>query len=172
MSAPSRVAPAVSAPGENAKRSEFLSEPKERPSAPVERRGEPLPWQSELDVAIADIDSRLSHPRRRATDVQPTLPQLGQPDITSETIDEIAWRVAELLRQEGAAPKGGEAVAAAIAQTVAAPAPVIDNPFPTERDLMPGGIAISLRIRRPFFRWPFRRRRKRAMITFSDYRVT
>jgi hypothetical protein len=172
MSAPSRSAPPVAAPGEDAQLSEFLSEPVERPSAPVERQGAPLAWQRELDVAIADIESRLSHPRRRATDVQPTLPQLGQPEITSETIDEIAWRVAELLRQEGAAPKAGEAVAAAIAQTVSEPGPGAGSPFPTERERMRGGVAISLRIRRPFFRWPFRRRRKRAMITFSDYRIT
>ena len=35
----------------------------------VNSMGEPLEWQRELDVAIADIDSRLTHPRRRATDV-------------------------------------------------------------------------------------------------------
>ena len=165
MSAPSRTAPGQVTPSEDAQLSEFAREP----AAP--QPGAPLAWQRELDVAIADIDSRLSHPRRRATDVQPTLPQLGQPEITSETIDEIAWRVAELLRQEGTAPKG-EAVAAAIAQTVAADIPGAGRALPPEPEGMPGGIAISLRIRRPFFRWPFRRRRKRAMITFSDYRVT
>jgi hypothetical protein len=166
MSAPSRTAPGANRRSEDAQLSEFASEAAEA------AKGEPLAWQRELDVAIADIDSRLSHPRRRATDVQPTLPQLGQPEITSETIDEIAWRVAEMLRRDGADPKGGEAVAAAIAQTVATPSPA-GNPLPPAgRDQMPGGIAISLRIRRPFFRWPFRRRRKRAMITFSDYRVT
>ena len=131
-----------------------------------------MAWQRELDVAIADIDSRLSHPRRRATDVQPTLPQLGQPEITSETIDEIAWRVSELLRKDGGTPFRADAVAAAISQSVAAPTPGASQPYPAERERMPDGIAVSLRIRRPFFRWPFRRRRKQAMITFSDYRVT
>jgi hypothetical protein len=165
MSAPSRSAPAVSMPGEDVQRSEFAAE--------ANRSGEPLAWQRELDVAIADIDSRLSHPRRRATDVQPTLPQLGQPEITSETIDEIAWRVAQLLRKEGGiTPHGGEAVAAAISETVAAAVPVEPPPFRTERELMPSGIAVSIRLRRPFFRWPFRRRRKRAMITFADYRIS
>ena len=164
MSAPSRTARELYSSGEDAQLSEFVSE---RPARP----GEPLAWQRELDVAIADIDSRLSHPRRRATDVQPTLPQLGQAEITSETIDEIAWRVSELLRKDGTAPKGGDAVAAAIAQAVATPTPSASNPLPPEPERMPGGIAISLRIRRPFFRWPFRRRRKR-MITFSDYRIT
>ena len=137
-----------------------------------ERQGEPLAWQRELDVAIADIDSRLSHPRRRATDVQPTLPQLGQADISSEAIDEIAWRVAELLRKDGTAPSRGEDVAAAISQTVAATPLTPPTPCQPEPERMPGGIAISIRVRRPFFRWPFRRRRKKAMITFSDYRIT
>jgi hypothetical protein len=166
MSAPSRTAPRAAIPSEDAQLSEFASEAHGRP-------GEPLAWQSELDVAIADIDSRLSHPRRRATDAQPALPQLGPTEITSETIDEIAWRVSALLRQDGSTPYRGEAVAAAIAQTVAAPQPK-SAPAAThaEREPLPGGIAIAIRIRRPFFRWPFRRRRKRAMITFADHRIT
>jgi hypothetical protein len=167
MSAPSRTPREVVISSEDAQLSEFASEPEEP------KRGEPLAWQRELDVAIADIDSRLSHPRRRATDVQPTLPQLGQPEITTETIDEIAWRVAQLLRQEGdTLPFRGEAVAAAISQTVAAPKPAAAPPYPAERERMRGGIAVSIRVRRPFFRWPFRRRRRRAMITFADYRIT
>src|SRR5262245_34350019 len=108
MSAPSRATPVVSTTSEDAQLREFASEAQMSP-------GEPLAWQRELDVAIADIDSRLSHPRRRATDVQPTLPQLGEPEISTETIDEIAWRVAELLRKDGAGvPYRGDAVAAAI----------------------------------------------------------
>ena len=86
----------------------------------VQKTGEAAaPWQRELDVAIAEIDSRLSHPRRRATDVQPTLPHLGQPEITSEMIDEIAWRVSELLRGDGGEPAKATAVAAAISRSVA-----------------------------------------------------
>ena len=115
---------------------------------------------------MADLDSRLSHPRRRVADTQLTLPNLGQPDFTSEMIDEIAWRVAELLRSEKAVRAQGEAVAAAIARSVSAPPATEDEPA------LPEGIAVSIRIRRPLFRWPFRRKRRRSMMTFSDYRVT
>ena len=164
MSAPSRAASVVRIPGADAQLSEFASEPGDLTE---------LAWQRELDVAIADIDSRLSHPRRRATDVQPTLPQLGQPEITSETIDEIAWRVAQLLRKDGSTtPYRGDAVAAAISQTVAPPAPVTPPPPRPQRQRLRSGIAVAIRLRRPFFRWPFRQRRKRAMITFSDYRIS
>lgn len=143
-----------------------------------ENAGEPLAWQHELDVAIADIDSRLKHPRRRATDVQPALPHVGQPEITTEVIDEIAWRVAEMLRGDGTAPVQPKAVAAAISKTVSA-APRAARPAPPpplpEPKRLAHGIAMSIRIRKPFFRlpWPFRRRyKKQAMITFSDYRIT
>ena len=139
-----------------------------------EAAGEPLEWQRELDVAIADIDSRLKHPRRRATDVQPGLPQL-----TSEAIDEIAWRVAELLRGNSAAPVPPNAMAEAISKTVAAPPKRAARPPlpPPQREpeprQLPHGIVLSIRIRRPLFRWPFRRRyKKQRMITFSDYRIT
>lgn len=161
MTGPSRINAAVPTPREDAQSSETT--------------GEPLAWQRELDVAIADIETRLSHPRRRVTDVaQPTLPQLGQPEITSEMIDEIAWRVSERLRRHGTQlPDGGtmadfisESVATPDRRAVPPPAPVI------EPRQLPHGIAIAIRIRRPFFRWPFRRRRKRSMITFADHRVT
>jgi hypothetical protein len=163
MTGPNRRTPGVPTAGESAQLSETA--------------GEPLPWQSELDVAIADIDSRLKHPRRRVTDEQPTLPQLGAPEVTSEMIDEIAWRVAELLQRDGKGPVQGTTVAAAIAKTVsAAPPPVRRAPVappPPESRKLSHGIALSIRIRRPLFRWPFRRRyRKQAMITFSDYRIT
>ena len=162
MTGPLRTKP-VADPGEDAQFSEPI--------------GEPLAWQRELDVAIADIDSRLKHPRRRATDAQPALPQPGQLEITPEAIDEIAWRVAELLRGNGSGPVQPEAMAEAISKTVAAPskraarAPA-PPPEPEPRRLS-NGIVLSIRIRRPFFRWLFRRRyRKQRMITFSDYRIT
>lgn len=62
-----------------------------------------LDWQGELDSALADLDQRLTHPRRRATDSQrqPVLPELGQAQITNEVLDEIAWRVAEQIRRQG-----------------------------------------------------------------------
>ena len=129
--------------------------------SPAER----LEWQSELDSALSDIDSRLRHPRRRASDVasQPTLPQLGQFDVTNELLDEIAWRVAEQMKrnQHGAPATPG---------TPAAPVPSA-----APREAMPSGAAIVIRLRRPLFAWKFWRRRSRrreAMITFSDYRVT
>jgi len=136
----------------------------------------PLEWQSELDVAIAEIDSPPSHPRRRATDMQPTLPHLGQPEITSEMIDEIAWRVSELLRGDGGEPARATAVAAAISRSMAA-APLPPRPPappPEEPEQLPQGIVLTIRLRRPFFRlpWPFRRRRRQSMITFSSYRVS
>ena len=129
-----------------------------------EHSGELLEWQGELDVAIAEIDSRLSHPRRRATDAEPAH---TQPQLTPEMIDEIAWRVADLLKRDG--PVQGTTVAAAISKTVAAaPAP------PPEPRRLPEGTAVTIRVRRPFFRlpWPFRRRKRQSMIMFSDYRVS
>lgn len=127
-----------------------------------------LEWQSELDSAMSDLDSKLRHPRRRAGDVgvpQPTLPELGQFDVTNELLDEIAWRVAEQMRrtQAAGAPAGPGAPSAQAA--VAAPPP------PT----MPHGAALIIRLRKPLFSWKFWRRRSRrreAMIPLSDYRVT
>jgi hypothetical protein len=161
MAGPGRITPGVSTPGEDAQPSEA---------------GEPLAWQSELDVAIADIDSRLKHPRRRVTD-EPPAPQNIQPAITSEMIDEIAWRVADLLKRDGSSPVEGTAMAAAISKTVAAPrprAPEPPAPPPPEPKRLPHGIAMTIRVRKPFFRlpWPFRRRRRQAMIMFSDYRIS
>ena len=169
MAGPDRTTPGVSTLGEDAQLSEDAGETLEWQ--------DPLEWQGELDIAIAEIDSRLSHPRRRATDVQPTLPNLGQPEITSEMIDEIAWRVSELLRGDGGAPAKATAVAAAISQsmtTAETRPPRPPAPKPQEPEELPQGIALTIRIRRPFFRlpWPFRRRRRQAMITFSDYRVS
>ena len=169
MAGPGRTTSEVSTLGEDAQPSEESDETLEW--------HDPLEWQGELDIAIAEIDSRLSHPRRRATDIQPTLPNLGQPEITTEMIDEIAWRVSELLRGDGGEPAKATAVAAAISRSTAPPAPVAPRPpapLPQEPEELPAGIAITIRIRRPFFRlpWPFRRRRRQAMVTFSDYRVT
>lgn len=170
MTGPLRPSPEPSLPSEDAQESAIPATP--------------LTWQRELDTAIADIDSRLSHPRRRATDAQPALPHLGQPEITSEMIDEIAWRVAESLRKQGTTPAQGDAVAEAISHAVSAPpraerrasdrtsAAAALPPRPEPRAL-PHGIALTIRIRKPLFRfWPFRRRRRRqAMMLFSDYRV-
>jgi hypothetical protein len=150
VAGPDRVPPGVSTPGEDAQIDE--------------NSGDLLEWQGELDVAIAEIDSRLAHPRRRATDAEPAH---TQPQLTPEMIDEIAWRVADLLKRDGTSQAPGTTVAAAISKTVAA------APTPEPRRL-PEGTAVTIRVRRPFFRlpWPFRRRKRQAMIMFSDYRVS
>jgi len=160
VAGPDRIPPGVSTPGEDAQSNEMP--------------GEPLAWQRELDVAIADIDSRLEHPRRRATDVQAP----AQPQLTPQAIDEIAWRVADLLKRDGNSQAQGPAVAAAISKAVAAPPrtarPAAPPRLPPEPKGLPHGIALTIRVRRPFFRlpWPFRRRKKQGMIMFSDYRIS
>jgi hypothetical protein len=161
MAGHGRITPGVSTPGEDVQ---------------LQETDEPLAWQSELDVAIDDIDSRLEHPRRRVTD-EPAAPQNSQPAVTSEMIDEIAWRVADLLKREGALQAPGTAVAAAISKAVAATSPRAAKPTPPplpEPKRLPHGIAMTIRIRRPFFRlpWPFRSRKRQAMIMFSDYRIS
>jgi hypothetical protein len=118
-----------------------------------------LDWQGELEAHLADLDGRLRHPRRRATDTdrQPTLPELGQVEITTELLDEIAWRVSEQIR---------------FRPIVAAEA---DNPFVSEADLAAGaarkdqrtpdetrqpglrpGKIVMIRFRLPRLPWPFR----------------
>ena len=142
-----------------------------------EPAGEPLAWQRELDVAIADIDSRLTHPppaRHRH-------PAGGAADRTAgshvpEAIEEIARRVAELLRGN-AGPVQPGAMAEAISSVAAAPKRAArSTPPPPVLSRSPSdwrAASCSIRIRRPFFRGLFRRRyRKQRMITFSDYRIT
>ena len=161
---PARIPPVEPAPGEDAQSSETSSEP--------------LEWQNELDVAIADIDSRLRHPRRRATDVHPAATRPGA--MTTEVIDEIAWRVAELLRGDGGPPVKATDVAAAISKTLITPGqraaisrPPAPPASPTESKQLAHGIVLTLRIRKPFFQlpWPFRRRKRQRMIMFSDSRI-
>lgn len=159
----------MSAPGEDEK---------PRAAATPERR---LEWQGELDHAMADLDSRLSHPRRRASDLaEPrSLPQLGSAEVTNELLDEIAWRVAEQIRRAQLvyAPAPGQAPAPAAAPAPApapAPAAAVALPPPPPIDEMPRGISLVIRIRRPLFSWRFWRRRSRrrqSMITLSDFRM-
>jgi hypothetical protein len=133
-----------------------------------------LDWQSELDSAMADLDSRLSHPRRRASDTgaQPTLPQLGPIDITGELLDEIAWRVSQQMRRNQPATVPMEhAARAAVPPAAMAPPPIVDVP-----PRLAPGVALTIRVRRPLFRvrWRFwkKSRRRQAMISFADYRVS
>lgn len=152
----------MSTPGENAQPSATVTSSAtdaaaaEIPFAAAEIPPARLEWQTELDSAMADIDHRLEHPRRRATDAaaQPTLPQLGQIDLTSELLDEIAWRVSEQLRRTQTA--GTEAPAAA----------------PAEPRPQPSGSVITIRIRKPLFRFRLWRRhvREEALISFADSR--
>ena len=117
---------------------------------------EQLEWQTELDSAMEDIDYRLEHPRRRATDraARPTVAQLSQVDLTSELLDEIAWRVAEQVRRA----QSQTAAAAAAAPEVAR---------------VSSGAAMTIRIRKPLFRFRFWRRRVReeSLLSFADSRV-
>ena len=125
-------------PADNAKKDEDLGTPE-------------LEWQSELDATMAAIDSRLVHPRRRATDAgpQPTLPGLGEVKMTAELLDEIAWRVSDQMRRHA----------------LAFPPPVDDRPAPPVKEpgLRPGKV-VMIRYRMPLLPWPFRllqRRRKK-----------
>ena len=126
-------------PADNAKNSEGLSTPE-------------LEWQSELDATMAAIDSRLVHPRRRATDTgpQPTLPELGEVRLTAELLDEIAWRVSDRMRRHA----------------LAFPPPDDDKPpAPAVRETgLRSGKMLMIRYRMPLLPWPFRllqRRRKK-----------
>jgi hypothetical protein len=120
-----------------------------------------LEWQGELDSAMAAIDSRLTHPRRRATDKQlaelPRLPELGDGELTSELLDEVAWRVAEEIRRNPP-----ESV------TPQPPAPVVDAPPADEQLVLRPGKMLMIRYRMPLLPWPLRllqRRRKQHPLT-------
>lgn len=118
-----------------------------------------LEWQSELEASMADIDARLRHPRRRATDGehQPSLPELAQLQLTNELLDEIAWRVAEQIRQHPPL----------IVTT--GPEPMATE-FPSEEPppgLKPGKM-LMIRFRIPLLPWPLRllqRRRRQHPLT-------
>ena len=126
-----------------------------------------LEWQGELDSAMAAIDSRLTHPRRRATDKHldqlPKLPELGDGELTSELLDEIAWRVAEEIRRnpaESASPLP--------------PAPQVDAPAAEENPVLQPGKMLMIRYRMPRLPWPLRllqRRKKQHPLTTAKVRV-
>src|SRR6478752_1001819 len=125
---------------------------------------ERLDWQSELDSAMSDIDSRLRHPRRRANDsaAQPTLPQLGQVDITSELLDEIAWRVSEQIRRSQvstvvSAPVPDTGRGAAENRSPWKSPPQWPEAFEPESKGAASSAAMVIRVRWPLFEWPFRR---------------
>jgi hypothetical protein len=158
----------MSTTGENEQPRAILNAP-----AAHEAAGQPaqrLDWQSELDSAMTDLDTKLSHPRRRASDggEQPTLPQLGQVEITNELLDEIAWRVAQQMRLNAPATVAADQLSDTLSR--ATPPPSAALPEPDTRG-MPQGIAVSIRVRRPLIRWRFwRRTRRRRMISVIDLR--
>lgn len=138
-----------------------------------------LEWQGELESALAEIDDRLTHPRRRASDSArpPVVPELGQA-VTTELLDEIAWRVAQQIQRTGQ-----RATAAAVTEALAHPVPqptvVVTEPpapspdttsqlwpFPSESDgrRTPPDTMLLIRFRLPVLPWPlrlFQRRRRR-----------
>ena len=105
-----------------------------------------LEWQGELDSAMADIDSRLTHRRRRASDADPhpMLPERRPVQLTNELLDEIASRVAEQIRR-----KGGISVPAPVTQA-RKPAPDVQKP-----QLEPGKM-LMIRFKLPLLPWPLR----------------
>jgi hypothetical protein len=151
-------------PGDNAK---------PRATAPPE-----LDWQDELDSAMTDIDTRLTHPRRRATDSgrQAVLPELGALQVTPEILDEIAWRVAEQIRSHGGTVAPG-ALTQALTQSPAPnspPRPPIRRE-PEEPRLAPGKMLL-IRYVMPSLPWPFRllqrrHRKKQHPLTTARVRV-
>jgi hypothetical protein len=142
--------------GDNAKRREVARTPQ-------------LEWQSELDAAMAAIDSRLTHPRRRATDhaadQQPGRPGLGH-ELTPEILDEIARRVAAEIR------RNQPVSVSAPPQPVTPPAPRPDADKPPA--LGPGKMLL-IRYRLPLLPWPFRllqRRHRKKQHPLTTARVS
>lgn len=130
-----------------------------------------LEWQGELDAHLAELDSRLTHPRRRSTDAdrQPALPELGHIEMTSELLDEIAWRVAEQIRRNAVA----EPASPPAPDPAVAPGPALESEI-EETVLRPGKILL-IRYRLPQLPWPFsllqrRRRKKQHPLTTARLR--
>jgi hypothetical protein len=127
-----------------------------------------LDWQGELDTAMADIDDRLTHPRRRASDkhAQPLPAELGQVPITKELLDEIAWRVAQQMRKSGHGGTTAKAVNEALTEARSAK--------PSGPVLQPGKM-VMIRFRLPDVPWPFsllrRFRKKQHPLTTARLRA-
>lgn len=127
-----------------------------------------LEWQGELDTAMAAIDNRLTHPRRRASDrdAAPLPAELGQVPITKELLDEIAWRVAQQMRRSGHGGTTAKAVSEALNESRSAK--------PAEPSLLPGKM-VMIRFRMPELPWPFsllrRFRKKQHPLTTARLRA-
>jgi hypothetical protein len=122
-----------------------------------------LDWQGELDSAMTDLDTRLTHPRRRATDAghPAAAAEAGRVQLTAEMVDEIAWRVAEQLRRTAAEPSSS--------------APPQSRTETAASALAPGKL-LMIRYKMPILPWPFsllqrRRRRKQHPLTTARLRA-
>jgi hypothetical protein len=120
-------------------------------------------WHGELDSALDVIDSRLARGRRAAPDGEGLPPavraEFRDVKFTPEILDELASRVAQRLLADTDSRRP---------QAPAAPPPTFVNEVrepagSTARPVVrtPAYAAISIRIRRPLFTWPFARRRHR-----------
>lgn len=115
-----------------------------------------LDWQGELDSALAELDHRLTNPRRRVTDGdRPTAaPPAAPVEMTPELLDEIASRVAAKIRRTY------------VDMPLPPPRPVPPAPPADEHDaprLKPGKM-VMIRYKMPRLPWPLRllqRRRKK-----------
>lgn len=155
MSGKLRVSPGDESPGDDAQFREEMS-PQEK-----------LEWQAELDSALAHIDTRLKNPRGAPRGgAQLMLPALGQPEITTEMLEEIAFKVAEHLRRAHVVPPPA-GVTPPAPPAVRTQRPVPRPPEPPNARLREGAV-VAIRFRWPLFRSPFRwfrRRRKRHPLT-------
>jgi hypothetical protein len=145
-----------------------------------------LEWQGELDSAMSEIDDRLTHPRRRATDLNrpPVLPEMGNVRVSNELLDEIAWRVAQQIRNNGEqataanvtkALQEPRAQAPATARPAAARPPIPPAPPAggTVSGLQPGKMII-IRYKLPALPWPLsllQRRKKEPPLATARLRA-
>lgn len=126
---------------------------------------EKLEWQAELDSALAQIDSRLRSPRRRATDdPQAPLPEREpQAEVSGEILDQIALKVAEHLRRSHVVSMPGAVAKEAPAPRLQRAAVPVRQPVPPpepEPPLRPGKM-MAIRFRWPLFSFRLFGRRKR-----------
>ena len=130
---------------------------------------EPMEWESELDSALADIDSRLLRPRRAsAVTSEPRHASAPRPvELSPEMLDELASRVAQRLRSARAT----EAMNAPIAITLPATHPWGDlrEDAPSREEQVRADAVLVIRFRWPLFWSPLRLirryRRRRHYVT-------
>lgn len=135
---------------------------------------EKLEWQAELDSALAQIDSRLRNPRRRATDdPDAPIPERERQEITGDMLDQIALKVADHLRRSHVVPMPGAIAkeAAPRLQRAQAPSRQPAPPPEPEPQLRPGKM-LAIRFRWPLFRFRlFGRNRRLHPLSTLDIRA-